>query len=888
MRNVFVMVLALWSGVAMAQLGSGVSKAVYANDKLVQAGMDSLQSAQISANTTKLTPLQSLTTVVVFPKNIFDAGAVLKDVFINNADGSFVTSGATGWTVTGALPVSFGTYTISGLPSTTSKAVRFENAVGSVVGVWNIATQGTTFTVPVGSTVAYITLSRADEVLNLSGVQIEQGSVATAYSAYFPPFSRTTLNANTIPVISPRAVTSKNLFTGQNTRDGYFLENTGLETANSTYSYTDFIAVKPGLTYTGWDGVNGMRKTTFYDASKNVVSGGSTNLITSFTVPSGVAYARVSYFSARKASFQFEQSASATTFQAYFTPITTGFYANETYIPFPSSQETKVTLKDVERLTFFGDSYTDGVDQLKGKSYMSILSLFSDWNFENYSLAGNTFASILTRIQNNDKTFHSSVGIKDFSGGGYAMILSWTNEFAANPINATNQLTIYLSSLKSLCDAVKALGYKPIIANEYYTGNGTYGNLVQSALSEFAQREGYVYVDVAQKAQLIRGTPDNPKYWYGSHPGTRTNTVFWSPMMRHIHALPRPRQAIKIFPKRTSYTQSGINDFLYTDYSNRAKMFKEIFLSQHPMGSSVEKYYDDLTTLNGLGTYTGQTVNDYLKLMNSETVSIADYALVECVVNATAGNVTTFGLGLSDVGATVYVRDYVSNAWVQLTKTAQADGSAVYYITNTKNQISYDKATFLIYKSGGYALQNPYYKWSGTVGKDMNQRSLPVDLASSELLTTPTFSNSSLTGWTVTGTVTGTTPDNTPAGANLIATVDQTNFVSQTVNFAAESERTRKIQIKVIARRNPAAFSSSNAYPSASAITDDTYDLASLGIDLTLNSNNILYFSRNVGLHWTEALVEFQLPPNMSSVTVTLKSRDLQIELAKASVKIEP
>ena len=840
-------------------------------------------------------------------KNLFNPANVIEGSYIDRTNGNIVT--VTGWQRTGNIACTAGLfYAVSGLITNTSKAVRFENASGTYIGLFDIFTNGPVFQVPAGATQMSVTLKRTDETLNLNTVQIEQNNVATGYIAYnagvktlqsvdggiLPVTDADKVNWNgkldKSAIVSAVIGATRNLFnpSAVGVVDGYYLETTNIPTISSSYGYTDFIPVTPGLQYTGWDGITAMRKTCYFDANKALIAGGSANTVTTFTVPAGVYFVRVSYYTGRKSTFQFEQSASATAYVAYKAGVKTLQSVDGAIIPQVSNAtETKVTLKDIERVIFFADSYTDGPYQLKGKGYLSVLSQFSDWNFENYAKSGDTFAMILARMQSDNPYFHSSLGIKGVSGGGYGFILSWTNEFSNNPINTANQLTIYLANLKLLCDAVKAQGLKPVICTEYYTGNGTYGYLVQSALSEFCSRYGYLFVDIAQKASLIRGASDNPLFWYGSHPGVRTNSVFWSPLLPYIHALSRPKRSLKVYVKRASYTQSSIADFLYTGDSYRAKMFREIYVSQHAITSAYENYFDDLTTMKNAGQTGGTSLaNDYMKLLNGEPVSMDDYALVETVVNANAGNISTFGLGMADVSATVYVRDWVNNAWVLLTPTT-ATGGVIYYLTNVRNQVSYDKASFLVYKSSAWNLTNPYYVWSGTSGKDLDQRALPVDLTTAQLLTNPAI-DASVTGWTKTGTVTAITPDNVPLGATKAAVVDASNYLSQSVSFTAETIRTRKVQVKLYARRNPAPYASSNTYPAGSPITSDTYDFARLGLDVQYNANNILYFDRQVGLHWTECLVEFQLPPNISTLTFTVKSRDVSFEFSLADVRVAP
>ncbi|MCX6216380.1 collagen-like protein [Spirosoma sp.] len=857
------------------------------------------------------------TSFLVASKNLFDVSQAVDGSFISSGSGNI--SATVGFARSGRIAVQANTqYTLSGITAATTAqfGLRFETSANALIDYYSVSHNGAftfplTITTPANCAYVIFTIRHSSSVLSIAqasaSVQLELGALATSYEPFGPKTSGIRVDPSTITqdtanrLVSDAFIasvagkldasqvvstvkTSKNLFNPALATDGAYLETNGTITTNAGYGYTDYIAVTPGLSYSGWDGSNGMRKTTFYNSSKTVVAGGSSNAITSFVIPAGVSFVRVSYYIAGKSKFQFEQAAGATPFEAYYSPMLSLVSVNGAILPVVSSVR-KVTLQTVPRFLVCGDSYSAGSYQLNGKGHIFSLSMMTDWNVENYSKSGDRLDMILTRIKNNDFTFHPSLGIRAYKGGGYAMIISYRNEFGGNIINTTDQLNVYLANLDKVCLAVQGMGYKPLIATEYFIFSGALGYLVQSALSEFCTRRGYLFFDIAQKAQTLRGASDYAPWWLGSHPGVRTNSLFWGPLAKHIEALPRPSSAIKVYRKRSSVAVSSVADLLFGNRIEMNKRFKEILLNQYGLASSVEKYYDDLTTLNSMGAVASTKVYEYTSLLNKENVNFADYALVRIVVNALAANVSSLRLILSDPTVSVWVRDNLNAAWVSLAAST-ADGVTGFYLTDTQTQINYDTASFLLYKAGGFTLNDVYYEWQGTEGKDMTQKALPIDLSGAELLT-KTNIDATVSGWIASGSVSALTPvDSVPLGAVKATLIDTANFLAQTVNFPAETERTRKVQIRLTGRNNPPIYSSSNTYPVGSPITEDTYDLANLICELELNANNVITFSRTVGLHWTETLIEFVLPPNVASLIMRVKG-ETALEFVKASVKIE-
>ncbi|MFI1771010.1 hypothetical protein [Thalassobellus citreus] len=127
---------------------------------------------------------------------------------------------------------------------------------------------------------------------------------------------------------------SSNLYNTDTKTSGKFISNTtGSLTTNAAYDTSDFIPVTEGLTYTS---NTAMRFTCYFDDSFVVVSGGSNSNISTFTVPAGVNYVRVTIPVANEPTFILSEGLSTPTYEAYTYLIpqkSTGTTANRPTSP---------------------------------------------------------------------------------------------------------------------------------------------------------------------------------------------------------------------------------------------------------------------------------------------------------------------------------------------------------------------------------------------------------------------------------------------------------------------------------------------------------------------------------------------------------------------------
>lgn len=883
---------------------------------------------------------------VTLGKNLFKISNVVDDNIVNTGNGSF-SSGFAGWKRTGPVTCkALTTYTISGLVTRTSKAIRFEDSSGTFLSFLPepspITGTSITFSTPANAARMYINIQRSGETVNLNLLQIEEGAVATAPEPYAETSKVKSISGKNLPflkingktsdgnselilsksdiglgqadntpdsakpvstlqqaaldlklgksaVVSTIVGKSKNLANPADFVDGSFIDGgTGFTISNSGYGRTGFIPVTPGLAYSGKGTAtsNGMRHVAFYNAAKQFIAGGYTANIISFTAPAdtgnvatNIAWIVASYYIADKSSFQFEQASSPTASVPYDPGTKTLVSVDGAILPgTPTVLRRIIGIADCDRVYFFGDSYSVGYNALPGKNYLSILSSFSDWNFDNYSKSGDATNMILARLIANQAQY-KGVAPKQLKGGGYAVIISFTNDVNTSVINSTDQLNAYLANVNLLAEAAKALGYKPIIATEYHASTGSNGTgLLQAALSQFCEDNGYIFMDIYEKTRYLMGGTRFPYYWEGSHPGMRTNSIFWTNMLPYIKALPRPKWGIKIFRKRDFVTVAAVSDLMYVSAVDRSKKFKEILVTGQAMNSASYSKYDDQANWTSSQV---TNVSEYYDLLNNSTITMGDYSLIEVVINSTSERVSKLDIKVGSVDA-VYVKNHINQTWIAL---ALVNG--VVTLTDHFSQIDYDKISLLVVKTGGFNLSAPQVDFTGIEGKNYYQKSLPREMRTTELVSTPNF-NSGTPGWTVAGAIVPFVPEDSaslPSGINQVVPISSGNYVSQIVNFVSASYK-RKGQLKVIARRNPPRYSSANVFPENSPITLDSYDFANVKVNLIKGTNTIT-FKQVIGMHWTEVLFEFDVAAADTAYTLSIQKDDQDFELASISFKVE-
>ena len=231
-------------------------------------------------------------------------------------------------------------------------------------------------------------------------------------------------------------------------------------------------------------------------------------------------------------------------------------------------------------------------------------------------------------------------------------------------------------------------------------------------------------------------------------------------------------------------------------------------------------------------------------------------------------------------------------AWDQI---SVSDGYFEIASSDINKYLDYDKITFLLSKSGGFNLTNPYVLYEGSSGKDKTQRKLITDTGGTELLPY-TKLNLLNTNWTTSGTPTLTVPSDgiTPYGIDSIVVLTTAQTISKTFT-PPSGTRGRKIAIKVWARKYPDVFDPTDTFDNSGVstgdnpINQDTYDFGTLCLNIsqtpyTNTPTQNIKFNKLVSLHWQEIVVEAYYTYSKQTQTITIYPVDGDIQIAKISV----
>lgn len=591
------------------------------------------------------------------------------------------------------------------------------------------------------------------------------------------------------------------------------------------------------------------------------------------------------YYGATTSADSFTAAGLATTFDMQIKIVLRG----------EARQAHEVDFAATDKLLMIGPSYQNGHYNIVGKSAWSKVSLFSDFNFENYSYSGHTIAELLARLRSDIITGYAPVHPKSM-GLTYVFIAEGYNSF-----NEGVTFADYQEDIRQMIETVKSLGAIPVLCSEWQP---VYDASAHSTYKALAEQLGVDYLDMVPRTlRMVNGTPYN-NFWEAPsttrHVGTRTNAVLADTFEQFVKTLGRPANSMKLFRKRGTITVTDINaDLMFRDKYERAQRFKEIYMNQVAFTAATEKYYDELTS--GAGSYNQNEVtqSEYLRMQSGSTISLGDYALLDIIIDATEKNIDRFELKLSDPNLQVYVKDafkapYGADGksvclWTEIT------GSGGVFALNPAElpgKVHFDQLTFLLHKSGGITISEPKVKWWGEAGKPIYPVEVWPAATGAELLNVTKFatiSGNKATGWDdVGGTITPSS-DATyqlPYDITHFITVDQTKKVVQTLNYAVDNFEDIEVEIRVTPRYFPAIFASSGAYPSGAPINEDTFDWRKVVVELIDPSGAFpVIYADKIGLWWNEVVFRAVLPMRVNPMDIQISCADGEFQLAKVSVK---
>ncbi|HBU2533322.1 TPA: hypothetical protein MCU09_005652, partial [Klebsiella pneumoniae] len=518
----------------------------------------------------------------------------------------------------------------------------------------------------------------------------------------------------------------------------------------------------------------------------------------------------------------------------------------------------KITVKNSSKTVFAGDSYTDSMHALRDKSYAAVLSSLTDWRIEPYGVSGNTYLMINDRILNNSKTF--GWGIRDM-GASHVVIISQTNDAA---IRATNW-RYWQANMERVVRSVRALGAKPIICTEH----PQIEPYAYAQMRAVADTLGAEFWDITTEARNFEFFSE-PRIWAGSHPGTRTNSQLWSPILKCINAMPRPRSGIKIFRPRPGVTISSVSDLVYGNILERVRKFKEITLGHTAIPDARQSFFDDLTVLNNdIGANRTRYNSEYGQLAQGNSLSFTNFALVEVILPSSGEGVSSVNLVTKGDSVTIYALNYLVApdqsspaatfnspvaAWQQI--SGPLTGSdAVKFMQG-------DKMSFLLVAPGNFSLSDIHVDYTGRDSKQVNNwQSQERRSRGNELLPQTRFGDTEIAAWNRIGSVPRYVPagGNPPAGCTKVVVVDDANYVSQDFAVPAEQDAV-ELEIKVWCRRWLPLFSSASDF-STSPITPDSQDFAELKLLIGQQADGketlAMQYSLPVGLGWMEHKIRY-------------------------------
>jgi hypothetical protein len=308
-----------------------------------------------------------------------------------------------------------------------------------------------------------------------------------------------------------------------------------------------------------------------------------------------------------------------------------------------------ITIKNSDKVVLLGDSYTASHYTQKDKAYISRLSELTDWRIDNFSRSGDDYAEINQRILLDAPEYHGSLSFKDY-GATYALLISFTND----TYHRSSDKAYFFDNVRRIIETVQACGAKPIVSTEFVAGS----MFEFAGLSAIARESNAPFFDIMSNAKLF-DTSHFSQYWGGGHPATRSNGVFYDPLLPLIDELPRPKQSIKLFRNRPGVTLLRKADLLYDNIAQRVKPWQEITVGHHALVERLAPYYDrlnDIAADHGGYSY-NKHQSEYLQLQNNESVDFGDHMLVEVILPTTAARCSDVILNFGVSDAKVYVRN---------------------------------------------------------------------------------------------------------------------------------------------------------------------------------------------------------------------------------------
>ena len=583
-------------------------------------------------------------------------------------------------------------------------------------------------------------------------------------------------------------------------------------------------------------------------------------------------------------------------------------------------------LTDCDTIVHYGDSYTDATYVLKDKAWVSVVSNFSPFRHVNMGDSGNWAERIYEQIQANRCVITPGVSWEvSFRGNTawhvrharYAVVATWTNDQSQGGPAAWTQ------HMKKNIDLLRSFGAQPVIMAEARPTTITTKEQY-SVMSNLAREAGCDFVDAQHMSEETRYSVG--PFTDGSHPGTRTGALYWSPMLRWLDGIPRPQRSIKVYNLRGTVVVGSLADLIFRDIYGLVNRFKEIGLGHVCIADVNLNNFEEIDKANWTGgTKNVDRYDEYAQLASGYPLTLTDYALLRVALPAHARGIKGIGVQVGTNATEVYVfnrfatnthdTDTPTGAWEAVT----LDGDMIQLDNWTLAKcMSDNELLVLLHKTGGVTLARPVVHWSGFLTGPERRLVRTYEVVGSELLTVRTCA--SLTGWTTVGSPAVVVPFDLSMGAPRdpaapanpiggVIEVTSANKIRQGTAVVASKERQTVYRLRVWARYWPKVFldntiagygfpaaqvvdrSAGFVFPDDSPINYETFDWRLVTLEATFAAAAAAPTAyekqeKMVGLYWTP--LDFYVSTLTTAFPCTLNwqlsSSDGTVQIGKVSL----
>ena len=266
-----------------------------------------------------------------------------------------------------------------------------------------------------------------------------------------------------------------------------------------------------------------------------------------------------------------------------------------------------ISLSNCEIITILGSSFGETEAFPTNKHWSGIVSMFSDYRVQNISQGGANIVATLYNIRRGSWKIQ----------GKYVAI---TNNENIGDLNVTE----YIHALDNLCSTLVGMGKVPIICSSYHKSQ-----FFTLALRNYAYENKWMYWDCSEYSNsLVKGIYQG--FDDGAHLRKRNVPLVAYAYLENMKGLSRPLSSIKIFRLRDEDFDGNIDELIYTNNIERARLFNELKIS---------------STSN---------LDEYNLLIEHTPISFSNFALIDCILPSTSDNIKSIALKTNLVGNVEY------------------------------------------------------------------------------------------------------------------------------------------------------------------------------------------------------------------------------------------